>query len=81
MIQILSEIVQPTILNLSTLQTIHVSVELSGCHFSGGGGSDGMTNLLVSTFDLFDNINLPFTIPDDPVIDALGDTESETYYM
>jgi hypothetical protein len=40
-----------------------------------------MTNLLVSTFDLFDNINLPFTIPDDPVIDALGDTESETYYI
>jgi hypothetical protein len=32
-----------------------------------------MTNFLVSTFDLFDNIDLPFTIPDDPVIDALGD--------
>lgn len=35
-----------TILNLSTRQTMHVCVALSGCHFSLGGGSAGITNLL-----------------------------------
>lgn len=64
-----------TMLNLSSLQTIHVSVELSGCHLSGLGGSKGMTNLVALNFDFFVGDILLCDIPDAPLMEALGEAE------